>query len=288
MRFLEHHCRVSPPSTAVEIAQDRLEEKGFANKHGIATAAYAPIENTEDIPAACELAGFPSILKTARLGYDGKGQVVCRNLAAVTEAFEQLGQVACVLEQKIDLACELSVVLARGMDDEVAVFPVAENMHENGILDISLVPARVDEELQQTAIEKAVILARALDYVGVMAVEFFVTETGQVLMNEMAPRPHNSGHYTLDATTASQFDLQVLALCGLPLPECSLLTPVAMLNLLGDRWENAGPHWAEVFTNNETAQPCLHLYGKSEARVGRKWGMSILLQPTSNRHSMLQ
>lgn len=282
LHYLEQHVRVSPSSAAVSIAQDRVQEKGFANRHGIQTAAFAVIENAEDIPGACELAGFPSILKTARLGYDGKGQVVCDNLQDVTRAFDELGQVTCVLEQKVDLATELSVVLARGIDGRVAVFPVAENMHENGILDVTLVPARADSSLQQIAVERASALAQALDYVGVLAVEFFITHEGDVLMNEMAPRPHNSGHYTLDATSASQFDLQVLAVCGQGFPPCRLLTPVAMLNLLGERWESGGPRWSEVFAATDTAesaQACLHLYGKSEARAGRKMGHVNFIAP---------
>ena len=273
MRVLEQNVWVSPSSAAVEIAQDRLKEKNFANKHGVATARYALIETPEDIPGASEITGFPSILKTARLGYDGKGQAVCENLQDVVDAFELFGGVACVLEQKVSLATELSVVVARGQDAKVSVFPVAENMHENGILDITVVPARVNKGLQQSAVHKATALAAALEYTGVMAVEFFITNEGDVLMNEIAPRPHNSGHYTLDATSSSQFDLQVLAVCGLPLPECQLLSAVAMLNLLGERWGDSTPVWSGVFDAAASkVQPCLHLYGKQEARPGRKMG----------------
>ncbi len=273
LRSLEQQVRVSPSSAAVEIAQDRLKEKNFASKHGVATARYALIESHEDITAASEVAGFPSILKTARLGYDGKGQVVCENLQDVRDAFVHLGEVACILEQKVALATELSVVVACGLDAKHSVFPVAENMHKNGILDITLVPARVNKGLQQAAVHKATALATALQYTGVLAVEFFITDDGEVLMNEIAPRPHNSGHYTLDATPLSQFDLQVLAVAGLPLPECRLLSAVAMLNLLGDRWGDATPAWSHVYeANSAEVQTCLHLYGKNEARAGRKMG----------------
>lgn len=273
LRFLEQQVRVSPSSAAVEIAQDRLKEKNFANQHGVATANYALIETSDDIPGATEVTGFPSIIKTARLGYDGKGQAVCENLEDVAAAFERLGSVACVLEQKVSLATELSVVVARGLDTKVVVFPVAENTHENGILDITVVPASVNKGLQQSAVHKAKALAEALNYTGVLAVEFFITSDGDVLMNEIAPRPHNSGHYTLDATSSSQFDLQVLAVCGLPLPECRLLSAVAMLNLLGDRWGDTAPAWSNVFEAVSTnVQPCLHLYGKQQARAGRKMG----------------
>ena len=297
LQYLTAHTRLAPKPDAVAIAQDRAREKKFARDHGIATVPYAFIEASSDVAACCQAIEFPAILKTARLGYDGKGQVVCENLADAVKAFESLGSVDCVLEQRIELDAEISVVLARGFDGSLSICPVAENQHERGILDVSIVPARVDQQLQKKAIAMASSLADALDYAGVLAVEFFISSDGEVLMNEMAPRPHNSGHYTLDATTLSQFDMQVLALCGLQLPACSLLSPVVMLNLLGDRWianehqsgehgqpgEPGQPNWHNLLKDtagsaHEVTQ-ILHLYGKTSARAGRKMGHVNFLSP---------
>jgi 5-(carboxyamino)imidazole ribonucleotide synthase len=185
--------------------------------------------------------------------------------------------VPCVLEQMVDLACEVSVVLARGADGEVRCFPVGENVHENGILDITRVPARVDEALALSAIDMATRLATALEYVGVLAVECFVTRGGEVLINEIAPRPHNSGHYTQDATVCSQFEQQLRMMCALPAGDTRLISPVAMLNLLGDLWGDSQPDWTAVL---EEAGAQLHLYGKAEARRGRKMGHVNLLADT--------
>ena len=285
LQYLAAHTRIAPKPDAVEIAQDRSLEKAFAKEHGIDTAPYAFIEASSDVAASCKDIIFPAILKTARLGYDGKGQVTCTNLTDAVNAFASLGSVDCVLEQRIELAAEISVVLARGFDGRMSICPIAENRHEQGILDVSIVPAQVDQELQKKAIEMASSLADALDYVGVLAVEFFISSDGQVLMNEMAPRPHNSGHYTLDATTLTQFDLQVLSLCGLDLPGCNLISPVAMLNLLGDRWvgQHDQPNWHELLKdfsgNAHDVTQILHLYGKTSARPGRKMGHVNFLSP---------
>ena len=275
LRYIGEGTRLSPSPDAVAIAQDRSLEKKFARQLGLPTVPYVLLDAESDIATTVSALQFPAILKTARLGYDGKGQVVCNSVADVEAAFTSLGSVDCVLEQRVDLASEVSVVLARGYDSSIVVCPVAENRHENGILDVSIVPARVDEKLKLQAIQMATTLAQALDYVGVLAVEFFITHDNQVMINEMAPRPHNSGHYTLDATSLSQFDLQVLALCGHALPPCRLLSPVTMLNLLGDRWGNTQPDWQVLDAdNNGLPQVCqhLHLYGKAEARSGRKMG----------------
>jgi len=285
LQYLAAHTRIAPKPDAVEIAQDRSLEKAFAREHGIDTAPYAFIEASSDVAASCKDIIFPAILKTARLGYDGKGQVTCVNLSEASKAFETLGSVDCVLEQRIELAAEVSVVLARGFDGRMSICPVAENRHEQGILDLSIVPAQVDQQLQKKAIAMALSLADALDYVGVLAVEFFISCDGQVLMNEMAPRPHNSGHYTLDATTLSQFDMQVLSLCSLELPACNLLSPVAMLNLLGDRWvgQQHQPNWYDLLKDCSGAvddvTKILHLYGKTSPRPGRKMGHVNFLSP---------
>lgn len=275
LHAVSSRTRLSPSPDAVAVAQDRSLEKSFARQQGLPTVPYVLLESGSDIRASASEVQFPAILKTSRLGYDGKGQVVCNNPEEVETAFTSLGSVNCVLEQRVDLAAEVSVVLARRDDGVIIVCPVAENRHENGILDITIVPARVDDQLQQQAVDMACSLANALEYAGVLAVEFFITRDDQVMINEMAPRPHNSGHYTLDATTVSQFDLQVLTLCGLELPHCRLLSPVTMLNLLGDRWGDTQPDWQALnLSDKGSTEVCrqLHLYSKSKARPGRKMG----------------
>jgi 5-(carboxyamino)imidazole ribonucleotide synthase len=207
-------------------------------------------------------------LKTSRLGYDGKGQASVANEAEALRAFERFGGVACVLEALLDLECELSVIVARGADGDTATFPVAENRHVGGILETSVVPARISEMLAAHACEIGIRLAEAMAYVGVLAVELFVVK-GALLVNEMAPRPHNSGHYTMDACSADQFEQQLRTLCGLPVARPSLLSPVAMVNLLGDLWAGGEPRWEEALRRRGVR---LHLYGKAEARPGRKMG----------------
>lgn len=278
VRYLAARTRVTPSADCIEIAQDRQLEKEFAARHGLSTADYAVIASAQGIPDACRHTGFPSILKTARLGYDGKGQVTCHNVSDVEQAFTSVNEVVCVLEKRIDLAAEVSVVLARSDDDTVICFPVGENVHVNGILDTTRVPASLDQNTTATAITMAESLVRALDYVGVLAVEIFVDQQGKLLINEIAPRPHNSGHFTLDATVVSQFEQQVRALCAQPLGDTTLLSPVAMLNILGDSWFPDAPDWTKV---HKTAGAKLHLYGKSEPRAGRKMGHINLLANTA-------
>ncbi len=204
------------------------------------------------------------------LGYDGKGQVVCQSRDDLAAAFEQIGRKPCVLEQRIDLATEVSVVLCRSEAGDVTCFPIAENSHAGGILDVSLVPASISKELADAALDAAARIADGLDYCGVLAVEFFISTDDELLVNEMAPRPHNSGHYTLDACLTSQFEQQVRMVSGLPAGSCELHSPVAMWNLLGDIWPDGGvPTWEAVL---ELEQAKLHLYGKTEARPGRKMG----------------
>lgn len=268
LETLARHCLVAPSAAALAVAQDRLEEKTHARASGCATAPFANIESADDLAAAWQQIGAPALLKTRRLGYDGKGQVRIDSLAGLTAAFQELGGVPCLLEGFLPLEREVSVVLARNADDEIAFFPVAENQHSNGILDISIVPARIPEALAERARDMAAHLARELGYVGVMAVEFFVLQDGGIVFNEMAPRPHNSGHYTLDATACDQFQQQVRAICGLPLGDPRLLSPVVMVNLLGDVWQPQ-PDWGALLQHPGVH---LHLYGKAEARPGRKMG----------------
>ena len=259
---------VRPPVAAVAVTQDRIAEKRFLQSHGFATAPYRSIETQGDIPDAIRALSGPAILKTNRLGYDGKGQAVVMSEAEAAEAFDRFGRVTCILETRLELQYELSVIVARGADGEVATFPVAENRHVAGILDTSIVPARIPESLAARARETATRVAEALDYVGVLAVELFVVEGGLVV-NEMAPRPHNSGHYTLDACSVDQFEQQLRSLCGLPLARPWLLSPVVMVNLLGDLWANGEPRWDEALKRPGVR---LHLYGKAEPRKGRKMG----------------
>jgi 5-(carboxyamino)imidazole ribonucleotide synthase len=212
---------------------------------------------------------FPAILKTARLGYDGKGQVRCASYADLADAWQQLGGVRCVLEQRLNLVRELSVVLARGLDGRTACYPVSQSQHVHGILDVSYTPANLPGSGHADAAELCTYIAEELDFVGVMAVEMFVVGA-DVLVNELAPRPHNSGHYTLDACLTSQFEQQLRAICGLALGETKLVVPgVAMVNLLGELWANGEPKWERALVH---AAAHLHLYGKAEPRPGRKMG----------------
>lgn len=269
LEALAAHCPVRPGAEAVAVARDRIREKTFVRDLGLATAPFFPIHGEADLAEAVAGLRLPALLKTATLGYDGKGQVGVGNLEQAHAGFAQLGGRPCVLEEKVDLAQELSVVLARGSDGETAFYPVGENVHRNGILHTTRVPGQVAATVAEHALGMARRVAEALDYIGVLAVEFFFTRDGELLINEMAPRPHNSGHYTLDACVTSQFEQQVRALCGLPLGSTRLLSPVTMLNLLGDLWGDAQPDWAQVFRHPEAR---LHLYGKREARAGRKMG----------------
>ena len=269
LAYLAKTVPVHPSASALHVAQHRKQEKEFFREQGLNTAEFIAIENEDDCDNARDFP-FPAILKTAMLGYDGKGQVVCQRFDDLLPAFEQLGRKHCVLEQRIDLACEVSVVLCRSLAGEVTCFPIAENSHSNGILDVSIAPAPIAPELAEEALDAAARIADGLDYCGVLAVEFFISSDDRVLVNEMAPRPHNSGHYTLDACETSQFEQQVRMVCDLPAGSCHQHSAVAMWNLLGDIWpQNGIPAWDEVLKLEHAR---LHLYGKAEARPGRKMG----------------
>ena len=259
---------VRPSGRAVAVAQDRRREKGFFAEHGFPLGAWAAIESAAAIPAALARVKLPALLKTARFGYDGKGQQRIETPRQLDETFAQWKGVPCVLEELLTLERELSVVLARGADGSVAVFPLAENHHAHGILDITIAPARVSAQMASEATRMASRLAQALDYVGVMAVEIFVVE-GRLLLNEIAPRPHNSGHYSIDACRTSQFEQQVRVLCDIPQGDPSQHTPAVMVNLLGDIWGAGEPDWEAVLRHPGAH---LHLYGKRDARPGRKMG----------------
>jgi 5-(carboxyamino)imidazole ribonucleotide synthase len=269
LAYLAKSVSVHPSATTLHIAQHRKLEKEFFRQQGLHTADFLALESEADLDSARNFS-YPAILKTATLGYDGKGQVVCYSFDELKSAFEQVGKKPCVLEQRIDLAAEVSVVLGRSLAGEVTCFPIAENSHTNGILDVTLVPASISAELADEVIDAATRIANGLDYCGVLAVEFFISTDNRVLVNEMAPRPHNSGHYTLDACDSSQFEQQVRMVCGLPAGSCRLHTPVAMWNVLGDIWPEDGiPQWDAML---QLEQAKLHLYGKKEARLGRKMG----------------
>ena len=265
---LAGYCRVSPGAASVAIVQDRSHEKSWLRDHGFATAPFALVSSEADIDAALAATGSPALLKVSRFGYDGKGQARVATCTEARAAFREFGGQPCVLEGFVELEREVSLVLARNDQGECALFPVAENRHDNGILDLSIVPANVPEGLARQARETARAVADKLGYVGVMAVEFFVAG-GQLMINEIAPRPHNSGHYTLDGCVTDQFEQQVRVLCGLPLGDTRLLSPVVMVNILGDRWHDGGPHWDQLLANPAIK---LHLYGKESARPGRKMG----------------
>lgn len=273
LRWLASRCPVRPAGDSVAVAQDRIREKQFLKQAGLRIAPFAVIERDSDFDGL-DRSLIPGVLKRARFGYDGKGQARVATLDEARIAFAVMGSEPCVLEKLVSLACEVSVVVARGADGAVSDFPIAENRHRNGILDISVVPARISTALARQARQGACEVAKHLDYCGVLAVEFFVTDDGQLLANEIAPRPHNSGHYTIDACATSQFEQQVRTLCGLPLGDARLLSPVVMVNLLGDSWQHGQPEWDKLFSH---PQAKLHLYGKHEARPGRKMGHFTVL-----------
>jgi len=272
LAFLEARMPVHPSANAVAICQNRVAEKSFLRDGGFPHGDFAILQNEADI-AATDANLFPGILKVARFGYDGKGQAAVANRQEALAAFQAFNGETAVLEKKLALDCEISVVLARDAHGTVQPFPLAENQHTNGILDVSIVPARVPEHLSQEAKNIAKRIAEKLNYVGVLAVEFFVSD-GRLFVNEMAPRPHNSGHYTLDACATSQYAEQVRAMCGLPLHPPRAHSASVMVNLLGDCWFDAAgksraPDWHALYAIPNLA---LHLYGKREARPGRKMG----------------
>jgi 5-(carboxyamino)imidazole ribonucleotide synthase len=280
LAFLAQHCSVSPDAESVAIAQDRIAEKRFLDSCGIAVAPYTVIESEADFDRL-DARLTPGILKSARLGYDGKGQARVATPDAARMAWREMQRVPCVLEQLLPLKQELSVVVCRARDGSTATFPVAENEHRGGILAVSIVPARVEDATAQHARSAAVIIAERMRYVGVLCVEFFVLDDGRLLANEIAPRPHNSGHYTIDACVTSQFEQQARIMAGLPLGDTTQALPAVMLNLLGDIWFDGAsrrePDWPSALA---VPGAKLHLYGKREARIGRKMGHVTCLGPT--------
>jgi 5-(carboxyamino)imidazole ribonucleotide synthase len=268
---------VAPRSAGVSIAQDRVAEKKFLatwqKEAGIGPAPYQVLEKPSDAEkVSTEL--FPGILKTARMGYDGKGQVTVHDRDELMKDWNGFNQVVCVLEKRMDLAFEVSALVVRGQDDEVVAYPIAQNIHKNGILHTTTVPApSINSSQEIKIIDAAKEIIRRLDYVGVLCVEFFILKNGEVVANEIAPRPHNSGHYTQNACLTSQFEQQVRAMARLPLGSTELIGPSIMLNILGDEWLVSGkqeePSWEKIL---KAPSAKLHLYGKAEPRAGRKMG----------------
>lgn len=277
LAFIQQFVPVHPGPGVLAVTQDRRLEKDFANCRGIATAPWRAISDAAGAAAAAGELGLPAIMKTARLGYDGKGQARLAPGDDPVAAWTALGGVDAVLEGLVDFACEISVVVARGQDGTVAAYPAVENRHKSGILDVTVAPAALAPAILAQADAIARDLAEAIHLVGVLAVEMFVTADGRVLVNEMAPRPHNSGHWTIDACGSSQFEQLVRAVCGLPLGAVEAHSDAVMRNLIGDDVLR----WPELLGE---AGACLHLYGKAETRPGRKMGHVTHLFPKGTGH----
>ncbi len=270
------HAPVRPSGHILHITQQRAREKGYLADHGFPVTPFAWIRTRQDLTSGVALVGTNAVLKTASFGYDGKGQVRVRSLEEAEAAWIGLGRQEAVLERFIDFDREVSMIVARGTPGWTATYGLIENTHDRHILDTSTYPARVDPRVERRAVEIVSSLAETLDLVGVLCVEFFLTREGELLINELAPRPHNSGHLTIDACLTSQFEQQLRAICGLPPGSLELLRPAAMVNLLGDLWEDRTPDWAAACLVPGVK---LHLYGKTEARPARKMGHITALGP---------
>ncbi|MBI3887190.1 MAG: 5-(carboxyamino)imidazole ribonucleotide synthase [Opitutae bacterium] len=270
LRAIASLTRLHPHWSVLATAQNRSREKNWLRANGFPHAAFAEVAAGADLAAGAREVGLPCVVKTADFGYDGKGQLKVRSEADLPAATARFAGQPVVIEQFVDFACEISVVVARSEKAAVRVFPVAENIHTNHILEFSIVPARVAPAVRAAAEKLARLVAEKINLVGVLGVEFFVTPDGHVLVNELAPRPHNSGHWTIDACVTSQFEQQVRAVCGLPLGAVELTAPaVVMVNLLGDAWRDRAPDWSTLLAQPQVK---LHLYGKAEPRPGRKMG----------------
>jgi 5-(carboxyamino)imidazole ribonucleotide synthase len=266
---IEEHAPVRPSGVALHTAQQRAREKAFLAGRGIPTAPFMAAATLDELWEAVTLVGTPAVIKTAAFGYDGKGQHKVTTPADVEHIWTALGHQEAVVEKYISLQSEISIVAARGIDGSVVEYVPFENRHHNHILDVTTAPAAIQPAMATRAAEITRTILEELQYVGVLCVEFFLSTDNELLVNEIAPRPHNSGHLTFDAAVTSQFEQQVRAICGLPLGSPDLIRPAAMANLLGDLWVDGEPNWAAAMRLPEVK---LHLYGKSEARPGRKMG----------------
>lgn len=269
---------VRPSGAALHTTQQRAREKAFLSAHGLPVTPWVRVTSAEALRAALAVVGVPAIVKTAAFGYDGKGQQRVHGEDEAAAVWARLGGGEAVVEQVVDFVCEVSVVAARGVDGTMVDYGAVENVHRHHILHLTKAPAGVSAQVAAEASALTRRVMEALDYVGVLCVEFFVTRDGRLLVNEIAPRPHNSGHYTIEACATSQFEQQVRAVCGLPLGSTAQVRPAAMINLLGDVWASGEPRWADVLAMPGVA---LHLYGKAEPRAGRKMGHLTVVADTA-------
>jgi 5-(carboxyamino)imidazole ribonucleotide synthase len=282
---IEKYVQLHPHWGVLETCQNRMREKTWLRKNEFPHVPFAEVEAGDDLAAAIRKIGLPCVVKTADFGYDGKGQIKVSDDATLAKAVASFTKQRCVIEKFIDFKCELSVLVARSSNGEVKVFPVAENIHTKHILDFSIVPARVSDVVRGDAEKLALAIAEKLNVVGLLAIELFLTDRGEILVNELAPRPHNSGHWTLDACATSQFEQHVRAVCGLPLGDVAVVSPVVMVNILGDawQWQNGAlvgdANWAAILSEPRAK---LHLYGKKEPRIGRKMGHFTVTAATAD------
>ncbi|KYD26677.1 Phosphoribosylaminoimidazole carboxylase ATPase subunit [Geobacillus stearothermophilus] len=272
LEWLEANAYVPQGSRLLAVTQDRALEKAVIVEAGLPVAPYREVDGWDELEQAVAMTGFPCVLKTRRGGYDGKGQYVLRGEGDLAKAADLLGLGPCILEGWVPFVKEMSVIVARNLDGETAVFPVAENIHIENILHQTIVPARIPESVQERAIRYAEVLAASFSLVGTLAVEMFLTADGDIYINELAPRPHNSGHYTINACATSQFAQHIRAVCNWPLGSTELLKPAVMVNLLG---EHVGPAIGQIGALGGAAY--LHLYGKHEAKPKRKMGHVTVL-----------
>ena len=266
---VETYAPVRPSGVALHTAQQRAREKTFLADRGFPTAPFARAASFDELWTAVATIGTPAVVKTAAFGYDGKGQHKVATPADVEHIWQAIGHQEAIVERFVSLQAEISVIAARGLDGEIVEYPAFENRHARHILDLTTSPAAISPEMARRAAEITRAILEELQYVGLLCVEFFVTTDGELLVNELAPRPHNSGHLTFDASVTSQFEQQVRAICGLPLGSTELLRPAAMANLLGDLWTDGEPNWAAACRFPDVK---LHLYGKTDPRPGRKMG----------------
>jgi 5-(carboxyamino)imidazole ribonucleotide synthase len=274
----ERFAPVRPGGNVLHTTQNRIREKTFLKNAGIPVTPFWPVRSKEQLTEALAEAGYPAVLKTAEWGYDGKGQAKIESAGDVDSVWPKFAGDEFVLEAFIDFDCEVSVVAARGNDGQVVTYSPSLNTHRNHILDVSIAPAAVKRQVAESAVEIAREIMRRLEVVGVLCVEFFVDRQDRLMVNELAPRPHNSGHLTIDACSSCQFEQQVRAVCGLPLGSTRQHRPAAMANLLGDLWQDGEPRWREALALPDVK---LHLYGKAEPRVGRKMGHLTALADTA-------
>lgn len=284
LKALEAWVPVYPQPTVLYVTQNRAREKTFLSDCGLPVVPFCEVDNEEELLEGLEALGFPAVLKTAGFGYDSKGQAKVNSVNEALEAYRKLNEPLCILEQFVNLEKEISVIAARIDSSQYAAYQPVENQHQNHILDVTTAPAQISQELENKALAITRDVLERLDVRGVLCVEFFITTDGRLLINELAPRPHNSGHYTIEATGSSQFEQQLRAVCGLPLGDTTLHSPAAMINLLGNLWQANEPNWTACLAQLNTY---LHLYGKAQAKPGRKMGHITTLANTPEAARLL-